>query len=353
MRFFIINTDYQDYIDSIYSRNPGLRGQSFSEQYDYRMNSLFGMADFYSRNLNALGHEAVDIIANHEPLQRQWAVENGVKVSRRSWLRFPVLRRVVGRENWMYPILEEQIERFRPDVIYSMAMESVPSDFLKSVKTRYGIKLIVGQHAAPLTRSMADLSGYDLILSSLPNLVRFFREKGGNSEYFQLGFEATIPEGLSKGDEQHQVVFVGGISGAHSRGTEMMERLARSVPIDFWGYGIDSLPSGSRIKRSHHGMIWGKDMYNLLYNARIGINRHIDISENYANNMRLYETTGVGTLLITDYKDNLNDIFEIGKEVEIYHNERELIEKIGYYLENEGARDEIARAGQRLSLIHI
>lgn len=95
MRFFIINTDYLNYINSAYNSNPLLRKKSFEEQYDYRMGSLFGVVDFYSRNLKKLGHEAIDIIANHEPIQKQWAVENGMNLNGRNYFsHIPFIKRM-------------------------------------------------------------------------------------------------------------------------------------------------------------------------------------------------------------------------------------------------------------------
>ncbi len=60
-RIFIINTDYPDYVNSMYNSNLYLKKKSFSEQSAYRMETLFGTADFYSKNLRKLGYEAIDI----------------------------------------------------------------------------------------------------------------------------------------------------------------------------------------------------------------------------------------------------------------------------------------------------
>ena len=91
-------------------------------------------------------------------------------------------------------------------------------------------------------------------------------------------------------------------------------------------------------------------MYNLLYNSRISLNRHIDVAENYANNMRLFESTGVGAMLITDYKDNLPELFKIGTEIETYRTKKELVEKVNYYLAHNKERAQIAKSGQKRTL---
>ena len=50
-------------------------------------------------------------------------------------------------------------------------------------------------------------------------------------------------------------------------------------------------------------------MFRILASSRIVLNRHITDARQYANNMRLYEATGVGSLLVTDAKENLADLF--------------------------------------------
>jgi spore maturation protein CgeB len=91
-------------------------------------------------------------------------------------------------------------------------------------------------------------------------------------------------------------------------------------------------------------------MYQILHASKMTLNHHIGIADPYANNMRLFEATGVGTLLITDWKVNLHDMFEAGKEVVAYRSAEECVELIRYYLEHGDEREAIARAGQRRTL---
>ena len=91
-------------------------------------------------------------------------------------------------------------------------------------------------------------------------------------------------------------------------------------------------------------------MYGILQESRITLNYHIDLAENYANNLRLFEATGMGTLLLTDTKSNLHELFEPGKEVAVYSSPEECVELARYYVEHESERDAIAKAGQRRTL---
>jgi spore maturation protein CgeB len=62
--------------------------------------------------------------------------------------------------------------------------------------------------------------------------------------------------------------------------------------------------------------------------------------------MRLFEATGVRTCLLTDWKENLSELFEIDREVVTDKSVNECIEKVEWLLENPQERELIAKAGQ-------
>ncbi len=347
MKFFIIETYYKAFLNDFYNKNPEIKNASYVKQKKLLLAEQFGIADFYSKNLKNLGHEAEEFVANNEILQKQWAKEHGIKYKRSYFQKIPKIR-YYFKKNWIEGILKAQIKSFKPDIIYVQTLSFLAPEFLEKIK-KY-TKLLVGQIACPLPQSDY-LKPYDLILSSFPHYVKRFKNKGIKSEYFKIGFEKSILDKLKKTNKKHDAVFVGGISKHHNKIIKIFEYLVKNnIAIDFWGYGLKKLSSDSPIYNKHHGEAWALDMYNILYNAKISINRHIDAAENYANNMRLYESTGVGTMLITDLKDNLNELFEIGKEIETYSSKEELAEKIKYYLTHEKERKRIAQAGQQRTL---
>jgi spore maturation protein CgeB len=147
-------------------------------------------------------------------------------------------------------------------------------------------------------------------------------------------------------ERTHDAVVVGGVNpGVHPAGTALIERLCAAKLIDVWGYGADTLPAGSPILERHRGEAWGLDMYRVLARARIVVNRHIEAAEGFANNMRLYETTGMGSLLLTEEAPNLPGLFEPGREVATYASEDELVAKLRHYGDHEDERAAIAAAG--------
>jgi spore maturation protein CgeB len=327
MKIFIIHHYYLDFLKEFYRKNSGAKNLSYEEQKALMVKEQFGTSNFYSKNLAPLGHIAEEFVINCEAMQKQWAKENGVKLS---WFK----------SNWMEQILEAQIKEFKPDVVYSHNLKALSLECLDRIKKM--TKLLAGQIASPLPEEKY-LRKYDLILSSFPHYVEKFKNIGIESEYFNLGFEETILPTLEKTAEQYNTSFVGTLGGKHLAGLELFKFISEHCTLDLWG-------PKSEITKNYHGEAWGHKMYNILHNSKIVLNRHIGVAENYANNMRLYEATGTGALLITDFKPNLNDLFVVGREVETYKTKEELLEKIEYYLSHEAERKIIAEAGQRRTL---
>jgi hypothetical protein len=244
-------------------------------------------------------------------------------------------------------IAVQQIRELRPDVLYLQDLSLFQPSVLRSLRDAVG--LIVGQIASPLPEDDV-VRPFDLILTSFPHYVDRFRAMGIRSEYFRIGFDPIVLDDLGPVQRHRPCTFVGGLSAAHARRTRFLEALARSVDIEFFGYGVESLDSSSPIVPRHHGGAWALDMYRVLAESVITVNVHIDVAENYANNMRLYEATGCGAMLVTDEKDNLSKLFVPGVEVIAYRDAAQAIERIHYYLDHRKEAAAIARAGQARTL---
>jgi hypothetical protein len=350
-KFLIIDTYYPKFLASLDSKFSELAKKSYVDLRELIMDQCFGTSDFYSKNLKKLGCDAEEIIPNNSILQRRWAIEHGMKLEKyfptKITNKIPFLRKLTYKYNGSLKILESQIKTAKPDILYVQDISFCPPDFLVAIKEY--VKLVVGQIACPLP-PLDYLEPYDLILTSFPHYVERFRKMGIRSEYFKIAFEPFVLEKVEPQERKYACTFVGGISPAHKKATELLEKLARNAEIDFFGYGVETLNKNSPIILRHHGEVWGLDMYRILLSSKITINRHIDVAENYANNMRLYESTGCGAMLITDHKENLNELFEVGKEVVVYRSIDELINLIRYYSKNEKERLQIAENGQKRTL---
>jgi spore maturation protein CgeB len=346
VRIAVVDTYYPAFLEAHYAAAPGLGSRSYSDQLGSLTDSCFGTADAYSRHLSELGHEAIDLVANCEPLQLRWAAEHG---------RPGRLRRL-ARRGRLQRIALAQIAEHRADVVYAQDLNFFSSADLD--RLRADGRLVAGQIASPMPDA-AGLRGFQLLLTSFPHYVPRFRELGIDSEYLPIAFYGDVLDRLRRdgidpspsANRPHPLAFVGGLGAdVHGPRVRLFERIAESLPLEGWGYGWEGLPDGSALRRAYRGEAWGIEMYRVLARSGIVVNVHSTAAEGFANNMRMFEATGVGALLVTEAAPNLADFFEPGREVVTYDGPEDLVTQLGHYLEHEDERRAIAAAGQSRTL---
>ncbi|MBF0166096.1 MAG: glycosyltransferase [Alphaproteobacteria bacterium] len=357
MRILIVNTDYPAFLSQFYLGRPELKSSSYDMQMRARNESLFGTADFYSRAFTSIGCQAWEVHANNELMQVAWAREHGRHFAGGSAIP-PFLkaiterarRRIFGKrlDGPLLSILSAQIRHYQPDVVLNHDMYLIPGSMLRQAAGSNA--LIVGQIASPVP-SHIKLSDYDLLLSSLPNLVTGFHAAGIPAELCRLAFDDQALRSTQPQQARYGVVFVGSLSSKHGRRFQLLETLAASCPqFELWGPCIKHVAEASPLHAAYKGEAWGADMYGLLARAAITVNIHIDMAQDHANNCRLYEATGMGSLLLTDAQSDLGDIFVPGEEVVTFSSPSECLIRIQELLQDEKLRQRIAKAGQEKTL---
>jgi len=326
-----LSTYYSSFLSSFYERNPFLLQAPYKLQLNRLLKERFGESDAYSRGLACAGWTTWDVIMNCSILNQMWALENDFS----------------GND---IEIIIEQIRRLKPQVVYIHDLNACSRNFLIAIRPY--TQLLVGQIATVITTGIP-FGEYDIIFSSFPHYVERFRKSGLTAYYQPLAFDSQVlkqiePPNYSK--RKIECSFVGGISQLHAESVKLLKTLAEELSIRIWGYGADTLPVDSPIRTRHHGEAWGKEMFSILASSKITINRHGEVARTFANNMRLFEATGCGALLVTDYKDNLNELFDIGNEIAAYRSPEECVALIKYYLANPKEAQSISEAGQARTL---
>jgi hypothetical protein len=262
----------------------------------------------------------------------------------------PVLDMIDRTGGSLFRILIEQVKAIRPDVLFNQSVFAFGDDQLRSLKAHVG--LLVGEHAATSLPPSIDYRLYDLIVSSFPPTVSWLRQRGVRAELNRLAFDPRVAEVVPAASRDVRVSFVGSLFEVHRTRLEMLSAVAETVPdIEVHGHVEIAIPPTSRLKGRIRPPLWGRDMYSLLARSTATLNHHGDIAP-HANNMRLYEATGMGCLLITDHKDDLEEMFEPEKEVVTYRNAEECVEKVRFYLaeRNQFVREGIMAAGRHRTL---
>jgi spore maturation protein CgeB len=386
MKMLYISTFYPQYWKSFYSQRPSLVKQEYKVQHETLIYDCFGWSDFWSHACHPLGYEVKEIFANVKPLQLRWAREKGIKPAK----------------NWLLDIVFKQIRNYDPDILFMDDYLTFPYTWLEEVKKNFSsIKLVIGWCGAPFQDANV-FKAYDIVLSCIPELVTQFRDMGHHSEHLNHAFDPRILERISiTNNPQLDFLFIGQISCGeqyHLQREKILESLVQKIPIQIYSPNasftwkdklkaltklsfysatrtakkigvpdnwLTSIPAIGRYaafsERSLYlknpllqsfiqAPIFGLEMFQALKNSKIAFNNHIDISSHSASNMRLFEVTGVGTCLVTDWKENLHTIFTPDTEVITYRSTDECVEKVQWLLANPQKQAEIATAGQKRTL---
>ena len=63
--------------------------------------------------------------------------------------------------------------------------------------------------------------------------------------------------------------------------------------------------------------------------------------------LRIFDIMGVGGFVLSNYQPAIDDLFEIGKEIEVYHDLDEMEDKVRFYLSHDSSRQLIAINGYK------
>lgn len=341
MKFLQVHTFYNKYLADHYARDPKIAALDFQAQIETLLADGFSASHMFVPYMRDLGYEAQLIIANCAQAQQRWAIEAGALDCLTT--------------NWMFEITRRQVEFFKPDILYLSDPILFDSRFVRALTWRP--RLVLGWRAASIPPE-TDWTEFDLMLSHLKSSREQALRHGAKAvTHFFPGFPRFIAERIANTPKQWDVVFSGQWTPEHGKRNAYLHRVFEARPgtesefsrgLFLAVHPTTQLPS--QLEPLNQGPRWGMEMYQALRSGNIVLNAEIDLAKGEAGNMRAFETTGVGSFLLTERHSNLQAYFEPGRELETFNSEDELFEKIQYYLANPQEREAIAARGQQRCL---
>lgn len=382
-KFVKIASFYKNFLNHFYQSNPNIQEKSYPEHFKALMDCGFAWADFFSRHFQKLGIEAHEIIYNDEHLQQNWARHHEIPYNNN--------------------IIFEQLKYYKPEVIFFQDTNFLRPQLINEIKKQVpSVRLAIGHICAPFQEhQLANYKQLDFVLTCTPYFADILAKSGIKSYPFAHGFEASLLNKINDYNKIYDCLFVGSFIPSQQFHDERIEiikfLLENNFPIKIfsdvqkisywkktaiWGgfhstnllknLGLKSvveknatlkklsistpekfksLPAILEQNIIHKGL-YGLEMLSTLAKAKFGLNFHIGVAGDYAANVRLYEVTGVGSLLITDHKKNIKELFEPDYEIITYKSKEECLEKWNWLQNNPKEAEAIAKAGQQRTLKH-
>tara|TARA_Y100001954_G_scaffold234127_1_gene288929 strand:+ start:4729 stop:5889 length:1161 start_codon:yes stop_codon:yes gene_type:complete len=362
IKLFKASSFYDQYLNYFFTNNFKWKDQSYNELKASMFYDSFGLSDCIKSSLECTGgYDVYDSIVNSEALQLKWAKENNLKLPNN---KIQILKEV----------LQAQILEFQPDILFAHDNALIDAIFLKRIKSLCpSIRLVMAYDGVAFC-DKDKFKEVDLMLTCVSYIKDYYLRNGLRSEVFHYGFNKDVLGRLTSSKKNlYNVSFVGGLnlmSGGHHKRLKVLSKLSGISPSYFIssscleGHELFRWPqrkrilSGrireaiqiSKVGKRNQGVCYGLEMFQALHDSKIALNVHIDNAKNSAANIRLFEATGVGACLLTDWKENIQDFFEPDYEIVTFKSVDECLDKAKYLLENETERDKIAAAGQKKTL---
>ncbi len=360
IKFLQVFPFYQSYLNGFYSNNSNVINLDYKKNHDALMSDCFGTADFWVTNLNKLGnYKANAVVFNDKILQAKWAKEHDVKYQ---------------ENNWVQEILEAQINELKPEVVFWNDCMFPNVNYFEDFKKKFPfVKLLIGWDGVALN-NLKIFKNFDIVLTCAQWIVDFYNSHHVKSYYVPFGFEEGILQKLELANLKktiYEISFCGSLNkGPHlNRYLTLLSLIRDGLPLKIFTdavfetdiYNINFVKKLLKLKhfeilddrlmmRNFKSPVYGLEMYNVLKNSKLSINIHIDKAKNEAANMRLFEITGVGSCMVTDWKENLSSLFIEDEEVVVFKTIEEAKDKISNLLRDDTLRKKIALAGQTRTL---
>ena len=342
---------YYGYLTSFYLLHPELKTSSFSKIYDSLKNDSFQWLFSWGKYNNDPDVEVFETISNDYYLQNAWA---GGKYTEDS--------------SWLIQIVLEQIKEIKPDVCLLYSPETFNSQVVEKIR-EIDNHMVIGGYDG-MDRKNAELfKAYDFVITCSDYISAFYKNNNIPTYPMCFGFDEGVLDNIKSDDERkHNVSFSGSLfPGIHDTRFDLVSYLSQHTDVTIsseYAYSSKGLLSVKKIHRqlnqikpkdwkgyfrvffNNKGPLYGLNMYQFLRDSKIVLNAHGD-RIHFAANIRLFEATGVGACLLTDWKENIGDLFEPGREVLTYQSKEEALDIIRYCEMNPVYSQTIAANGQK------
>jgi len=382
-KLIYVTTAYAGFIQDFEQQEADkIKSLSYDELMELWYTYGYGFANYFTKYLNPLGHIGDQIYMNVPSLQYKWAEENNLQVD---------------DKHWQEQILMAQVKKMRPDIFYAANLYLIGPNLREQIRNSvdYDLK-IFGWRLAP-TPNPAEFADLDMICTGnlvwRDNFSKFVKK----AAFIPLGFEASLTR-LSSKNKQYGFTFAGSAGkrkGSHALRYKILEKLMKETPLELWAspppnpqnkwlnalvYQVDGLlkkigvsdgilrkipylrrgvdwdihPNTPHLTEQYpqrvHQPVFGLDYFRLLGNTKISLNTHINVTQVMGGNMRMYEATGMGSCLLTDWMPRVHELYEPDTEIVTYKSPEEAVEKYNYLITHEEERKKIAKAGQERTL---
>ena len=144
----------------------------------------------------------------------------------------------------------------------------------------------------------------------------------------------------------HDVIFIGHFEN-DGRDDMLLSLLKLNYNVKVFGTGWNKSIKYEELVELNGPIHPVYDDYNLLLNSTKIALVFLSKLNRDTYTRRCFEIPAAGALMISEYTDDLNNLFSEGTDCDYFRNESELLKKVKFYLENKHILKEVANRGHK------
>jgi len=310
--------------------------------------------------------EIKNYIVNDFFSQNIWCLENGIKIK--------------SIKNWYFETIFHQIMIYKPDIIFFSSEAILKRDEIKFIKENFKFvkKIIIWVGVLNSTKNSKTFKYADEIFTSSLDIYNHFSPEK-KIKQIHLAFDDNILKQVKNLEKKNQILFLGNIfleRNLHGNRATILKEISKHCKLKIYSNlndyklknfvknfffkllkisnykdfnALEELKFYTNIislkKINYSENLYGLDQFRKLNENQIVLNIHQN-NINFAANVRLFESTGMGCCLFTEAHKNLSQLFTEDKEIVTFKNKYDLIEKIKYYKNHYNEAKKIGKNAQ-------
>ncbi|MFO0730016.1 MAG: glycosyltransferase [Nitrospiraceae bacterium] len=243
-------------------------------------------------------------------------------------------------------MVRDIVDREKPELFFHMVCEDELSPETVqyiSAKTSTLAVAFFSDDDWRLTHSLSVVAPYNFGVTTASQAVPVYTKAGFTNVIFsQYAANPKLFHPIVGVAKQYDVTFVG---QAYQGRPELVTWLKeQGLSIHVWGQGWERVPA---LRECSGGFLPQNEVLNVFAASRIvlGMSWTSDAKALQIKG-RIFEYASAGVFQLSTYDARLADYFAWGREIELYRDQTELLEKIRYYLVHDEERERIAQAGR-------
>ena len=244
--------------------------------------------------------------------------------------------------------LFEECQSYKPDLVFIYRGTHIYPNTIKNIKKEIKCKVYGYNNDDPFSKKYTffDFRLWNLYKKSIPyydwifsyRLKNIIDYKNINYKNISLLRSYYIKEKnyfIENTEKKYDIIFIGHFEN-DNRDETIKYLLDNGIKIQVFGTGWEMSQFFSFFQQN---MLDIKPLYGDKYNLTINQAKIALVFLSKLNNdtytRRCFEIPATKTMMMSEYTDDLNSLFQESKEAEYFKDKEELLEKTKYYLSNE------------------